>query len=95
MSQRLSLWSHGDDILLHGLDEDIIVEVNYVLLLILVVVYLHVDVEDLSRVLKQLTVLGNDKIEGDLHARLHLTDAINGTHDHLIDYSIDEEVGLS
>jgi hypothetical protein len=56
---------------------------------------LHVDVEDLSRVLKQLTVLGDDKIEGDLHPRLHLTDAINGAHHHLIDYSIDEEMGLS
>ena len=56
---------------------------------------MHVDVEDLSRVLKQLTVLGDDKIEGDLHPRLHLADTINGAHDHLIDYSIDEEVGLS
>ena len=89
MSQRLSLWSHGYDILLHGLDEDIIVEVYYVLLLILVVVHLHVDVEDLPRVLKELTVLGDDQVEGDLHSRLNLTDAINGAHDHLIDYSID------
>ena len=56
---------------------------------------MHVDVEDLSRVLKQLTVLCDDQVEGDLHPRLHLTDAINGAHDHLIDYSIDEEVGLS
>ena len=89
LSQRLTLWSHRDDILLHWLDEDIIVEVNYVLLLILVVVHLHVDVEDLPRVLKELTVLSDDQVEGYLHSRLHLTDAINGAHDHLIDYSID------
>jgi hypothetical protein len=56
---------------------------------------LHVDVEDLPRVLKQLTVLSDDQVEGYLHSRLHLTDAINGAHDHLIDYSIDEKVGLS
>ena len=56
---------------------------------------MHVDVEDLPRVLKELTVLGDDQVEGDLHSRLNLTDAINGAHDHLIDYSIDEKVGLS
>ena len=96
MGQRLlALWSHGDDILLHRLDEDIIVEVNYVLLLILVVVHLHVDIEDLSRVLKQLAVLGDDQIKCDLHPWLHLTYAINSAHDHLIDDSVDKEVGLS
>jgi hypothetical protein len=56
---------------------------------------LHVDIEDLSRVLKQLTVLGDDKVEGDLHPWLHLADTIYSAHDHLIDDSIDEKVSLN
>lgn len=76
------------------LDEDIVVEVNYVFLFIRRIVDLHVNVIDLFRGLKKLTKFGDDHVKCDGKAWLNFTHAIDGAHYHLINHSVYEQMSL-
>lgn len=89
------MWFHCYDIFLHDFDVDVVIEVNDVFLLSIAVVYVHVYVKCAPLVLKHLGVFANDVVELNLQAGLHFTNAIDGTHNHLVKHSVDQEMWLS
>ena len=70
------------------LNEDVIVEIDYVFSFLRVVVHEHVHVIYSFLVFEQVTVLSDYLIECNLHSWLHLAYTIYCAHDHLIDHSV-------
>jgi hypothetical protein len=82
----------ADDVLLHGLDEDVVVEVNDVLLLFSLGVdcHLNVNVLDVLLMLKHVSILCNDVVEGDQGNLRCLANSVNSAHNELIEVSVGE-----
>ena len=105
-SQKCAPWVHdwssswigivlnAYDGVFHLLDVKVIVEVNDVLLRAVIIPHLHVYIVDASLRLIEVSVLIDYMVELDLHPGDHLTDTIDGTHNHLVELVIDHELGL-
>lgn len=79
---------HLDDVLLHGLDVDIIVEMNDILLLPIATQHLHVYTLYGPLRPKHLSILVNDVIERYLQSRLDLAHPVYSGHHQLIEMSV-------
>ena len=82
------------NVLLHHLNEDLIVKVNDVLLFSIFKSDLQVNALDTSLVLvlENVSILVDHIIEGNLQLWLNFTDAIDGAHNKLVQVSVNEEL---
>jgi len=88
-------WFDGWNVLFHDLDVDVVVEVYDVFLLVALDVDLQVNLLEVSQVSVQVWKFVYYVVESYLKIRLYLANIVNGTHDKLVQMSVNHQLGFS